>query len=156
MKVDMLRKLVKKILKTTASYCIWYKWRIIMLRWCGFEIGNDVYIGDGLIIIEELLDRDHVKIGDRASLAPRVILVTSSHPNNSRIRSYVPTPRGKVVIEPDAWIGTAAIIFPDVTVGRGAVVGAGSVVTKDVDPYTIVAGIPAKQIGEVPVPESER
>lgn len=46
----------------------------------------------------------------------------------------------------DTWIGAGAIIKPDVTLGHGAVVGAGSVVTKDVDPYTIVAGIPAKPL----------
>jgi acetyltransferase-like isoleucine patch superfamily enzyme len=152
----MLRKLIKKILKTMASYCIWYKWRIWLLRRCGFEIGRDVYIGDGLIIVEELLDRGHVKIGDRASLAPRVTLVTSSHPNNSKIRPFVPTPRGKIIIEPDAWIGAGAILFPDVTVGQGAVVGAGSVVTKSVESYTIVAGIPAKRIAEVSIPDNER
>ncbi len=156
MRECMLRKLYKKMLKTMAGCVIWYKWRIWLLRRCGFKIGCGVYIGDGLIIVEELLDRGHVVIGDRASLAPRVTLVTSSHPNNSRISPYVPTPHGRIVIEPDAWIGVGSIILPDVTIGRGAVVGAGSIVTKSVPAYTIVAGIPAKPIGEVPMPEGER
>lgn len=53
-----------------------------------------------------------------------------------------------VVIEDDAWIGANAVVLPGVRIGRGAVVAAGAVVTKDVGPYTIVGGIPAKLIRE--------
>ncbi len=52
------------------------------------------------------------------------------------------------IVEDDVWIGHRAIIFAGVKIGRGAIIGAGSVVTKDVPPYTIVAGVPAKKIGE--------
>jgi acetyltransferase-like isoleucine patch superfamily enzyme len=79
-------------------------------------------------------------------MAPRVMLVLSSHPNASRIRSFAPTARGDIVIEADAWIGAGAVILPGVKVGRGAVVGAGSIVTSDVPPLTIVAGQPARQV----------
>jgi maltose O-acetyltransferase len=152
----VLRKLYKKILKTCAKNIIWYKWRNSLLRMCGFSIGKDVYIAEGLIIVEELSDRDHLIIGDRASFAPNVILVTSSHPNDSRIRDYVPTPRGKVVIEEDAWIGAGAIILPNVTVGKGSVVAAGAVVNKDVEPYTIVGGTPARKLADIDIPPDER
>jgi acetyltransferase-like isoleucine patch superfamily enzyme len=151
-----LRKLYKKILKTCAKNIIWYKWRNSLFRMCGFSIGRDVYIAEGMVIVEELSDRGHVIIGDRASFAPNVILVTSSHPNNSRIRDFVATPRGKVVIEEDAWIGAGAIILPNVTVGKGAVVAAGAVVTKDVPPFTIVGGVPAKHLADVDVPPDKR
>jgi maltose O-acetyltransferase len=53
-----------------------------------------------------------------------------------------------VVIEDHAWLGTRAMVLPGVTVGRGAVVAAGAVVTKDVPPYTIVGGVPARVIGQ--------
>ena len=72
-----MRKLKKKIFKMIATNIGWYKIRIALLRSCGFVIGKDVYIADGLIIVEELLDRENVVIGDRASLAPRVTIVTS-------------------------------------------------------------------------------
>lgn len=134
----------------------WYKIRITLLRWCDFVIGEDVYIADGLIIVEELRDHKNVVIGDRASLAPRVTIVTSSHPNNSRIRPYVSTPHGNVVIGKDAWIGANVTILPGVTIGNGAIVGAGSVVTKDVPPYKIAFGMPARVIADVAVPENER
>ena len=55
---------------------------------------------------------------------------------------------GDVVIGNRAWIGYGALILPGITIGDGAVVGAGAVVTKDVEPFTIVAGNPARKIGE--------
>ena len=152
----MIRKLYKKLLKMCAKNIIWYKWRNTLLRMCGFSIGKDVYIAEGLIIVEELSDQGHIIIKDRASFAPNVILVTSSHPNESRIREFVPTPRGKVVIEEDAWLGAGAIILPNVTVGKGAVVAAGAVVNKDVEPFTIVGGIPAKKLADVDIPPDKR
>jgi acetyltransferase-like isoleucine patch superfamily enzyme len=58
------------------------------------------------------------------------------------------TQGGPVVIEDYAWVSCRVVILPGVTIGRGAVVAAGSVVTKDVAPYTIVGGVPAKKIGD--------
>ena len=55
-------------------------------------------------------------------------------------------PKGDTIIENDAWIGMNAMIMPGVTIGEGAIVAAGSVVAKDVPPYTIVGGNPAKEI----------
>jgi maltose O-acetyltransferase len=54
--------------------------------------------------------------------------------------------RPPTVIEDDEWIGTRALIMPGVRVGRGAIVGAGAVVTRDVDPFTVVGGVPARLI----------
>ena len=152
----MFRKLYKKVFKMCAKNIIWYKWRNTLLRLCGFSIGKNVYIAEGLVIVEELVDRDHIVIGDRASFAPNVTLVTSSHPNESRIREFVPTPRGKVIIEEDAWVGAGAIILPGVTIGKGAIVAAGAVVNKSVPPFTIVGGVPAKEIGKIDIPVDRR
>lgn len=55
-------------------------------------------------------------------------------------------PNQKVTIGDDAWIGTRVIILPGVSVGKGAIIGAGAVVTKDVPEYAVVAGVPAKVI----------
>ena len=109
-------------------------------------IGRDVYIADDFIIVEELAGEDSVTIGDRVSIAPRVTLVTSSHPNNSRIREFAPLGRGPVTIEADAWIGSGAIVLPGVTIGRGAVIGAQSVVAGNVAPLHVVGGQPARTI----------
>jgi len=140
------RRLRKKLFKRWAQYAFFPGWRIRLLRWCGFRIGHDVYIADGLIIVEELAERDNLRIGNRVSIAPRVTLVTSSHPNSSRIRAVAPVARGPIVIEDDVWIGAGAVVLPGVRIGRGAVVGALSLVASDVEELTVVAGQPARPI----------
>ena len=147
-----LYRLRKKVLKRWARDAFFPAWRVRLLRWCGVHVGQDVYIADGLLIVEELTDRDNVFIGDRVSIAPRVTIVTSSHPNRSQIRAVAPTANGPVRIEADAWIGAGSVILPGVRVGRGAVVGALSVVAHDVPPLMIVAGAPAKPVRALPPP----
>ena len=121
----------------------------MLLRACGFSIGRDVYIADDLMIVEELTERGNVTIGDRVSIAPRVTLVTSSHPNRSRIRGFAPLAAGPIVIEDDAWLGAGCVILPGVHIGRGAVVGANSVVVSSVPPLHVVAGQPARTVREL-------
>lgn len=144
--MDFFFRLRKKVLKRWARNAFFPAWRVQLLRWCGFSIGRDVYIADELIIAEELRDRDMLRLGDRVSIAPRVTLVTASHPNASLIRPFAPEHRGPIVIEADAWLGAGVVVLPGVTIGRGAVVGANSVVTRDVAPFHIVAGQPARTI----------
>jgi len=131
-------RLKKKILKRYVLHAFFPGTRPAALRWCGWEVGEEVYIADGLIIVEELAERDNLRIGNRVSIAPRVTLVTSSHPNSSRIRAVAPVARGPIVIEDDVWIGAAVTVTPGVTIGHGSVVGAGAVVAKDVPPLSVV------------------
>lgn len=148
----LLRKVRRKFLKTWARHTMLPGWRLTLLRCAGVRIGQDAYVADDLIIVEELSGPGLVTIGDRVSLAPRVTIVTSSHPNHSRIGPTAPVASGPVTIEADAWIGTGAVLLPNVTVGRGAVVAAGAIVTRDVAPLDIVGGQPARTIGAVPPP----
>jgi len=115
----------------------------------GYEIGEQVYIGEDLIIIDELDDRQRVRIGNRVAISERVTLVISSNANFSEIRPFVQDVHGHIQIDDDAWLGTGSIILPNVRIGRGAVVGAGSVVTKDVPDFTVVVGVPAKAIRKI-------
>jgi maltose O-acetyltransferase len=148
-----LWRLRKKILKRWARNAFFPAWRVQLLRWCGFHIGRDVYIADDIIVVEILEDRNNLFIGDRVSMAPRVTLVTSSDPNDSRIRPFAPVERAPIVIEDDVWLGTGVVVMPGVRIGRGAIVGALSVVTRDVPPLHIVAGQPAKTIRVLTPPE---
>ncbi len=145
-------RLRKKILKRWARNAFFPSARISLLRLCGFSIGEDVYIADDLIVVEELSERGNITIGDRVSIAPRVTLVTSSHPNHSRTRGFAPVAAGPIVIENDAWLGAGCVILPGVRIGRGAVVGANSVVAHDVPPLHVVAGQPARTVREL-IPE---
>lgn len=144
--VRFLWRLRKKVLKRWARNAFFPSWRVQMLRWCGFRIGRDVYIADDILIAEELEDRENLVIGDRVSIAPRVTLVTSSHPNDSRIRPVAPVVRAPIIIEEDVWLGAGVVVLPGVRIGRGAVVGAMSVVTRDVPPLNVVAGQPARTV----------
>lgn len=142
-------RLRKKILKRWARNAFFPSWRVSLLRSCGFIIGRNVYIADDLLIVEELAERANITIGDRVSIAPRVTLVTSSHPNHSRIRGFAPVAQGPIVIEEDAWLGAGCVVLPGVRIGRGAVVGANSVVLSDVPSLHVVAGQPARTVREL-------
>jgi len=145
----------KKLLKLIAKQLPGCGLRIRLLRMCGYVIGEQVYIGEDFIIIDDLHDSElkiNLSIGDRASISPRVTFVMHTQPNESRITPYVNSRKGSIVIDSDAWIGTGAVILPNVTIGEGAVVGANSVVTKNVGPYTVVGGVPAHIIKQVDVP----
>jgi acetyltransferase-like isoleucine patch superfamily enzyme len=150
-----LMKIKKKLLKLIAKQIPGCGVRISLLRMCGYVIGTSVYIGEDFIIIDDLDDMGtqfNLSIGDRTAVSPRVTFVLHTQPNESRIVPYVNSHKGSITIESDAWIGTGAVILPNVTIGEGAVVGANSVVTKNVAPYTIVGGVPAHFIKQVNVP----
>ena len=136
------------ILMGFAKKRISHKIRIKIYKHLGMSIGKDVYIGPGLEIIDQTLS-NLVTLGDRVTISPRVTLVVSSSPNNSKLREIYPRKIGRITIEDDAWIATGAIILPGITIGKMSVVGAGSVVTKDVPPFTVVGGVPAKVIKKI-------
>lgn len=114
-----------------------------------FGDGRNIRIGDysGLGINCRLYGP--VSLGKHVMMGPDVIIITSNHKSD---RLDIPmTEQGgtgpdPVVIGDDVWIGTRVIILPGVTIGHGAVLAAGAVVTKDVRPYAIVGGNPAKLI----------
>lgn len=104
-------------------------------------IGRDSIIGEGAV----LDGRAPLHIGDHVDMATEVMIYNSQHDLESDDFHAVSEP---VKIEDYVFIGPRAIILPGVTIGKGAVVAAGAVVTKDVNPFEIVGGVPAKVIGE--------
>lgn len=104
-------------------------------------VGEDTIIGEGVV----LDGRDTLLIGSHVDIATEVMIYNSQHDVNQE--NFVAT-NAKVTIEDYVFIGPRAIILAGVTVGRGAVIGAGAVVTKDVPPFAIVGGVPARTIGE--------
>ena len=121
--------------------CYWYFYR---------PFGRNpqpVAIGDHTIINRRCtLDaRGGLRLGANVSISPEVSLITSSHRCDDPAFGVEDRP---IVIEDYAWVGSRATILPGVTIGRGAVVAAGAVVTKDVPPLAVVGGVPAKIIGQ--------
>jgi acetyltransferase-like isoleucine patch superfamily enzyme len=115
---------------------------------CRFLNGRKVFLGDRNVInFGCFLDGRHYEIrtGNDVSIGPEATILTLGHDPQSPDFS---NKGGDVVIGDRAWIAYRAIILPGVTIGEGAVIGAGAVVAKDVPPYAIVAGNPAKVIGE--------
>lgn len=108
-------------------------------------VGDFSFIGRGC----EIDVAASVTIGAHVLLAPNVFVTDHTH---SHARGVLLDQQGitsaPVVIGDDAWIGTGAVILAGVTIGAGAIVGAGAVVTKSVAPNAIVAGVPARPIGE--------
>lgn len=104
------------------------------------EIGPDCSINYGVSIGA----LGSVTLGARCRLGPYVMIVDSEF-HDAYDRALRPAPK-PVVIGDDVWIGAKASVMPGVTIGRGAIVGTAAVVTHDVEPYTVVAGVPAKVI----------
>lgn len=99
----------------------------------GIEQGERVFVNQGC----SFLDAGGITIGDRSLIGPRVTLATAGHPVElADRRDYITL--APIVVEEDVWIGASAPIAPGVTVGRGSVIGAGTVVAEDVPPMSVV------------------
>ncbi|KAM0344570.1 hypothetical protein ACHAPU_007344 [Fusarium lateritium] len=112
------------------------------------DYGYNITIGHHVVIGRNCTINDvcEVKIGDNCVIGPNVSIFTAGLPIDPKKRQGGQGPQvGKpITIEQDCWIGGGAIILPGRTIGKGSTVGAGSIVTKDVPPFTVVAGNPAR------------
>lgn len=140
----------------------------VSLRSCrGMRMGDGVRVGRGCILTagdgslemgemaalspNVMVDADHgsVRIGRCVAVGPGTVIRAANHrfadPDTPVM--FQGHERGEIVIEEDVWIGAGCVVTPDVRIGRGAVVGAGAVVTRDVEPFSVVAGVPARPIG---------
>lgn len=141
---------------------IW-KFRKLCMNMIGMKIGNGSILNMGQYILQPrsiligknthinrecILDaRGGLRIGDNVSISYRVMLLSGSH---DIMKSNFPGRYLPIIIDDYVWVGAGAQILNNVKIGEGAVIAAGSVVTKDVPPYSIVGGVPAKKIGERP------
>ncbi|GAB1489140.1 hypothetical protein MASR2M8_15920 [Opitutaceae bacterium] len=117
-------------------------------RGCRFYNARRVNLGDRNVINHDcLLDGRHysIRTGHDVSIGPEATILTLGHdPQSPKFADR----GGDVTIGNHVWIAYRAIILPGVTIGDGAVIAAGAVVTKDVEPYAIMAGSPARKVGE--------
>lgn len=116
------------------------------------DYGYNIKVGDNFFANYNftVLDGAPVTIGNNVFIAPNVGLHTAGHPLDAERRNMGLEYARPITIEDDVWIGAGVQICPGVTVGRGAVIAAGSVVTKDVPSKTLVGGVPARKIKDIP------
>ena len=112
------------------------------------EFGDQVDVGE----FTHIRANGGVRIGSRVLIAANVTITSREHP--VALPRWGVTTDAPIVIEDDVWIGAGAIVLPGATIGRGAVVAAGAVVTRSVEPFTVVAGVPARAIKTIPQPTS--
>jgi acetyltransferase-like isoleucine patch superfamily enzyme len=120
----------------------------------GIKIGSKSLIGEYCVV----RGQGGVEIGDRVYTSPFTQIIAVNHVFDDPDRPFVEqgiTAEG-IVIEDDVWVGAGAIITDGVRVGRGSVVAAGAVVTRDVEPHTVVAGVPAKWVKNIEGPVANR
>jgi len=166
-------RLISGLTKLTGLARIWRTMRRVIRTSYGYsrvkQCGKNVYFPPGMVIWspQKLTIGDDVSfgepvhicaggeviIGDRVMIASFSSLHSLTHDPTQQpmVGTLI---RKKIVIEDDVWIGAGAIILPGVRIGRGAVVGAGAVVSKDVPPFTIVTGVPAQVVKKREVPDS--
>lgn len=128
------------------------------LFFCDFgyniHLGSNFYCNFNCVF----LDCGPIRIGDRVLLGPAVQLYPVGHDIDPAARSGVHglEHAKPIVIGDDVWIGGGAIVMQGITIGTGSTVAAGAVVTKDVEPYTVVAGSPARLIRRLPRPDGDK
>lgn len=120
-------------------------WRTVMHRWRGVNIGKGVYIGHEVIF--DRVFTDHITIGDHSSIGDRAIITAHANiPSDTKLKRLYPRSIKHTTIGKGVWIMPNVTIIPGVTVGDESVVATGAVVTKDVPPRVLVAGVPAKVV----------
>ena len=126
--------------------------RTQVFRMTGISIGEGTVINSGFIVSDDY--EELLTIGERVAISPNVCVICSSSPNNSRMQEQPGFTRRFCKKEPihigdDSWIGTGAVILPGANIGSNVLVGAGAVVDKDVEDFSVVAGVPATRIRSI-------
>ncbi len=139
-RLEILRDLFGKIgksIKIEPSFQCDYGYNI--------EIGENFYANHNLII----LDVGKVRIGNSVMFGPNVSLVTAGHPLDAELRNEGYEYGIAIAIEDNVWLGANVVVNPGVRIGKNSVIGSGSVVTKDVEPNSIYAGVPCRKIRDI-------
>lgn len=109
---------------------------------------EEIYIGSNTHFAPYCVIYGPLFVGNNCAIAAHVVLACVAHSYADPDTPIVmqPTDKRKIVIEDNVWIGANAVITPGITIGTGSIIGAGAVVTKDVEPYSVMGGTPAKLI----------
>ena len=139
------QELLKKLFAEIGENC--YIESPYFANWGGHHVhlGSNIYANAGL----KLVDDTHIYIGDCTMLGPNVVIATAGHPIDPTLRSRGLQYNLPVRIGRNCWLGAGVIVMPGVTIGDNSVIGAGSVVTKDIPANVVAVGNPCKVLREI-------
>ena len=109
------------------------------------HFGNNVYANFNLTMVDDT----HIYVGDNTMLGPNVVIATAGHPVLPQLREKAYQFNMPVHIGKNCWLGAGVLVMPGVTIGDNSVIGAGSVVTKDIPANVVAVGNPCKVLREI-------
>ena len=138
-------EMLKKLFAEVGENC--YIESPYFANWGGHHVhlGSNVYANAGL----KLVDDTHIYVGDCTMFGPNVVIATAGHPIDPELRSKGLQYNLPVHIGKNCWLGAGVIVMPGVTIGDNTVIGAGSIVTKDIPSNVVAVGNPCRVLREV-------
>ncbi|EKO3802312.1 TPA: sugar O-acetyltransferase [Vibrio harveyi] len=112
---------------------------------CHTHLGDNVYANFNLTLVDDT----HIYIGDHVMIGPNVTIATAGHPIDPELRRDIAQFNIPVHIGNNVWIGANSVVLPGVTIGENSVIGAGSVVTKDIPANVVAVGNPCRVLREI-------
>ena len=141
-----VRAVINKLIQAVTGLPMLPSQRVRLHRFRGVSIGKDVFIGAGVLIDDACPEK--VIIEDKVTvLARTIILAHATYPNH--FQNVIKNKLAETRICEGAYVGVGAIILPGITIGKYSIIGAGSVVTKDIPEYSKAVGVPAQVVGEI-------
>lgn len=109
------------------------------------HLGSHVYVNYNLTLVDDT----HIYIGDHVMIAPNVVIATGTHPIHPELRRKEAQYNLPVHIQDNVWLGAGCLVMPGVTIGENSVIGAGSVVTKDIPENVVAVGNPCRVLRDI-------
>lgn len=143
-KIDERKELIHEIFGSVGNE-VWIEPRITLARGKTISIGYRTYINANVTFVDDY----KIDIGSDVLIAPNVTMVTTGHPVHNEMRQYGEMFSFPIKICNKVWIGANVVIMPGVTIGKNSVIGAGSIVTKDIPENVVAYGNPCKVAREI-------
>lgn len=142
--VPARQALVRELFGTVGER-VWIEAPLQVSYGSNVTFGDDVFVNVGFTLVDDI----EVRIGSRVMIAPNVTITVTGHPVHPELRTGMAQFSAPVVIEDDVWLGAHVVVLPGITIGAGSIVGAGSVVTRNVPPGVVVGGVPARVLRRI-------
>lgn len=142
---DKRTALLKEMFASIGDNC--YIEPPLRSNWGGHHVhfGSNIYCNFNLTLVDDT----HIYIGDHVMIGPNVTLATAGHPISPKLRRQGIQYNKPITIEENVWIGSSVQVMPGVTIGKNSIIGAGSVVTKDIPANVIAVGNPCRVLREI-------